>query len=60
MKPRTMTLDEWRREAPAQRAKSAKVMAALRPIRRDKPRDLVEAELLRSIGTPERLIGPTA
>jgi hypothetical protein len=59
MKPRTITLDGWRREAPAQRAKSAKVMAALRPIRRDKPRDPVEAELLRSIGTPEGLIGPT-
>jgi hypothetical protein len=60
MNPRTITLEQWRREAPAQRAKSAKVMAALKPIRRDKPRDPVEADLLRSIGTPERLIGPTA
>jgi len=58
MKAPTITLEQWRRQAPEQRAKSAKVVAALGPIRRDKPRDPVEAELLRSIGTPERLIGP--
>jgi hypothetical protein len=34
-------------------------MAALGEIRRDKPRAAAEAELLRRIGTPERLIGPT-
>jgi hypothetical protein len=60
MKTQTITLEQWRREAPQQRAKSAKVVAALGAIRRDKPRDPVEAELLRSIGTPERLIGPEA
>lgn len=60
MKTQTITLEEWRRQAPQQRAKSAKVVAALGPVRRDKPRDPVEAELLRSIGTPERLIGPEA
>lgn len=60
MKTQTITLQQWRRQAPEQRAKSAKVMAALGPIRRDKPRDPIEAEFLRSIGTPERLIGPTA
>ncbi len=54
------TLEQWRREAPRQRAKSAKVVAALGPIRRDKPRNRAEAELLRDIGTPERLIGPEA
>jgi hypothetical protein len=60
MKTQTITLEEWRREAPEQRAKTAKLIAALGPIRRDKPRDPVEAEFLRRIGTPERLIGPVA
>jgi hypothetical protein len=58
MKTPTITLEQWRRQAPQQRAKSAKVVAALGPIRRDKPRDPAEAELLRSIGTPEQMIGP--
>jgi hypothetical protein len=60
MKTQTITLEQWRREAPKQRAKSARVVAALGPIRRDKPRDPVEAGLLRSIGTPEQMIGPEA
>jgi hypothetical protein len=60
MKTQTITLEQWRREAPQQRAMSAKVIAAIGPIRRDKPRDPVEAEFLRRIGTPERLIGPEA
>ena len=59
MKTRPMTFEQWRREAPARRAKSAQVVACLGPIHRDKPRDPDEAEFLRSIGTPERLIGPT-
>jgi hypothetical protein len=59
MKIETITLEQWRQQAPEQRAKTAKLMAALGPIRRDKPRDPVEAELLRSIGTPERLSGPS-
>lgn len=60
MKTQTITFEEWRRKAPEQRAKTAKLIAALGQIRRDKPRDPVEAEFLRSIGTPERLIGPDA
>jgi hypothetical protein len=59
MRTQTITLEQWRRQAPEQRAKSATIIAALGPIRRDKPRDPVEAEFLRRIGTPERLIGPT-
>lgn len=59
MRITSITLEQWRRQAPAQRAKSAGMMAALGQIRRDKPRDPVEAEFLRRIGTPERLIGPT-
>lgn len=59
MKTQPMTFEQWRRDAPARRAKSEQVVARLGPIRRDKPRDPVEAEFLRSIGTPERLIGPT-
>jgi hypothetical protein len=60
MRTQTITLEQWRREAPARRARSARVIARLGPIVRDKPRSPVEAELLRRIGTPERLIGPTA
>jgi len=50
MKTQPITFERWRRETPARRAKSAPVV---------KSRDPAEAEFLRSIGTPERLIGPT-
>jgi hypothetical protein len=60
MKTQTITLEQWRREAPDRRAKSELILARLGPIERDKPRDPVEAEFLRRIGTPERLIGPSA
>ena len=60
MKTQTITFEQWRREAPQQRAKIAPLLARLGPIVRDKPRDPVEAEFLRRIGTPERLIGPEA
>jgi hypothetical protein len=53
-----MTFEEWLRDTPEQRAKSAKVVARLGPIRRERPRDPVEAAFLRSIGTAEPLIGP--
>jgi hypothetical protein len=43
-----------------ERAKIAPLLARLGPIVRDKPRDPTEAEYLRRIGTPERLIGPEA
>lgn len=58
MKTKTLTIDQWRREAPELRAKSEKILAGFKPSRREKPRDPVEAEFLRRIGTPERLIGP--
>jgi hypothetical protein len=54
-----MTIEQWRREAPAWRAKSEQVAARLGTYIRERPRDPVEAEFLRNIGTPERLIGPT-
>lgn len=60
MKIKTLTIGEWRREAPELRAKSERVLAGFKPPRREKPRDAVEAEFLRRIGTPERLIGPPA
>jgi hypothetical protein len=60
MKTQQISFEQWRREAPQQRAKSAEVIARLGPIRRDKPRDAEEARFLRSIGTPERLIGPVS
>jgi len=60
MRTKTMTFEQWRREAPAQQAKIASLLARFGPITRDKPRDRTEAEYLRNIGTPERLIGPEA
>jgi hypothetical protein len=60
MKTRKLTIDRWRREAPQLRAKSAQILAGFGPPRREKPRDRTEAEFLRSIGAPERLIGPVA
>jgi hypothetical protein len=60
MKTQTITLERWRRGAPDRRAKSALIVARLGSIERDKPRDPTEAEFLRRIGTPERLIGPSA
>ena len=45
--------------APGWRVRSRQGVARLGPYRREKPRDPVEAEFLRSIGTPDRLIGPT-
>jgi hypothetical protein len=60
MKIQKITFEQWRREAPELRAKSARVLARFEPPRREKPRDPVEAEFLRRIGTPERLIGPEA
>jgi hypothetical protein len=59
MKIKTLTIDEWRREAPELRAKSERALAGFELPRREKPRDPVEAEFLRRIGTPERLIGPS-
>lgn len=60
MKTQTITIDEWRRDSPIRRAKSAQVRALLGPVKRDKPRHPIEAAFLRRIGTPERLIGPDA
>jgi hypothetical protein len=54
-----MTIEQWRREAPELRAKSEKALERFKPARRQKPRSADEAEFLRHIGTPERLIGPT-
>lgn len=60
MKTKTLTIEQWRREAPQLRGKSAQILAGFGPSRREKPRSASEAEFLRRIGTPERLIGPVA
>ena len=60
MRPQTINYVEWRRDAPRRRAQTERILALLGPITREKPRDPVEAEFLRRIGTPERLIGPDA
>jgi hypothetical protein len=60
MTTKTMSFEQWRREAPELRAKSAQILARCQPAKREKPREAIEAEFLRSIGTSERLIGPPA
>jgi hypothetical protein len=60
MKTRTITLDEWRRDTARRRAKSEEVLARMGLAKREKPRNPTEADFLRRIGTPERLIGPEA
>lgn len=59
MTTKKMTIERWRREAPELRAQTERALAGFRPPRREKPRSAAEVEFLR-IGTPERLIGPTA
>ncbi len=58
MTERRMTFAQWRAALPAVRARSDALVRSFGEIRRDKPRDPVEAEMLRRIRTPERLIGP--
>jgi hypothetical protein len=58
MSTKTIDIEQWQREAPERRAKIAKALAGFEPPRREKPRSAFEAEFLRRIGTPERLIGP--
>lgn len=60
MTTQRMTFEQWLRDTPEQWAKSAKVLARLGPIRRQRPRDPTEGAILCSIGTPEHLIGPPA
>jgi hypothetical protein len=60
MTTRKISFEQWRREAPQLRAKTTRVLARFRPAKREKPRNATEAEFLRTIGTPERLIGPPA
>ena len=60
MNTQRISFEQWRSEVPQRRAKSAEIVARLGPIRREKPRDPEEARFLRSIGTPEHLIGPVS
>ena len=54
--------ETWKAERARNAAWVAQVERALEPTlgpyRRERPRDPEEAQLLRKIGTPERLIGP--
>jgi hypothetical protein len=59
MTTKELDIEQWRREAPERRAKIEKALTGFKPPTRQKPRSAFEAEFLRRIGTPERLIGPT-
>jgi len=54
-----LSIEQWRHEGPERRAKIENALTGFKPPRRQKPRSVFEAEFLRRIGTPERLIGPT-
>ena len=58
MTPDPLTYADWLRDAPVERAKTAWLVDLFGEIRREKPRAKAEADFLRRIGTPERLIGP--
>lgn len=60
MTTQKISFEQWRREAPQLRAKTTRALAPFPPAKREKPRDATEAAFLRTIGTPERLIGPPA
>ena len=60
MNTKTINIEQWQREASERRAKTEQALAGFKPPRRQKPRSAFEAEFLRRIGTPERLIGPPA
>ncbi len=49
----------WRESDAERRAALQPLLVRLDDVRRTRPRAEVEAEFLRRIGTPERLIGPT-
>lgn len=55
---RENTFAAWQAEKERNEAWCALVDAALPPFERRQPRDPAEADFLRSIGTPEALIGP--
>jgi hypothetical protein len=52
------SFDAWQSARERDAAWCARVDAALPPFQRTRLRDPAEAEFLRSIGTPEELIGP--
>jgi hypothetical protein len=55
----TIDLQDWLRSAPERRRRAAELDALFsEPYKRERPRDPAEAKFLRSIGTPEHLIGP--
>jgi hypothetical protein len=59
MTTKELDIEQWRCEAPERRTKIERALVGFGPPRRQKPRRAFEAEFLRRIGTPERLIGPT-
>lgn len=54
----TINYEEWRKSDSARRAAIEPILKEYEKVRRMRPRTKVEADFLRRIGTPERLIGP--
>lgn len=59
MKRTVISYRKWQADRSVARAWAEGVDRALPPYERTRPRDADEARVLRSFGTPERLIGPT-
>ena len=55
---RVRSYEAWKAGRLRAKAWADQVLRALPTTRRERPRDADEAELLRELGTPERLIGP--
>lgn len=60
MSDRDLSFEAWQSRRGRTAARCARIDAALPPFRRERLRSREEAEFLRSIGTPENLIGPVA
>jgi len=60
MSSRDLSYAAWRLRRSQNKIRRARLEKGLPPFRRDRPRRPGEAAFLRSIGTPEQLIGPVA
>lgn len=58
MKRVVISYEQWQAERAIARERAEKIDQALPPYERTRPRDPDEARVLRSFGTPERLVGP--
>jgi hypothetical protein len=56
---RTISYEEWAARRPEAIRRSAAIDRLMPPYARERPRNPDEAELLRELGVPENMIGPS-